>query len=137
LVTRTITSAEIKSLVASPIVLIPAPGANKIINVISIGIKYLYGGSNVFVAAAAQVIRAYYNVAGAELIGALAQNADLVGTATFYSTIIGSAYTHKTTGLIDNVPVVIVNTTATEISGNAANDNAIYVECAYFISNLS
>ena len=61
--TVVLTSSEIKNLNGTPIALVAAQGAGKVIVPVSITGKFLYGGTNVFVAAASQTVSVFYGTA--------------------------------------------------------------------------
>lgn len=135
--TKTLTSAQVKALRATPIEIIAAPGSGKGIVIVSATCKLNYGGTNVFTAGASQTIALYYNnnttiVNGS--LGNLCPNAMIVSSANKFS-INNSAFTsnNNSAGVLDNVNVAIWNTVATEITGNAANDNTISFTAAYYI----
>jgi hypothetical protein len=128
----TLTSAQIKALHGTPIQIIAAPGVGKGIIIVNSTAKFTYGGSNVFVAAAGQAISTYYNN-GANNINSQIPNGSLVGTNTTFSTNVPAVFNNVVSGVIDNVNVVAINHTATEITGNAANDNTIDIQIAYYI----
>lgn len=124
-----LTSAQIKALHATPIAVVAAPGATNFIFPISVSLSFVYGGSNVFVAGAAQTVAWYY---GTTIFASGLSNAQIVGTTntiTGTNTITpGGAAT-----LYLNQPVNLYNSVATEISGNAANDNVINYSITYRI----
>lgn len=135
--TINLTSAQIKALNATPIEFVASPGAGKIIIPLQpTQIRFNYGGSNVFVAGAAQTINLYYGTA--KSLGAVVPNATLVGTTSGYyianasmgSTITAVASCH-------NLPLNLYNPVATEISGNAANNNTISFSIVYQIGTLT
>lgn len=135
LATGTVTSAQIKAAHASPVQLIPAPGAGQTIYVVASILKYNYAGSNVFVAAAGQLMALYYSTTTLINNTTIAEvsigNAALVGTTTNVVSM-GRSNISASTAVV-NVPVNLYNVSATEISGNAANDNTITYSLLYYI----
>lgn len=139
----TLTSAQIKALHGTPIEIIPAQGAGKVIGIVHAYAKFNYGGTNVFVAGASQNVNLYYGAGTASITsvsGSLINNATLVSSSTQYS--IGDIANsngvfpiYKTTA-IENVNVSAYNSVATEISGNAANDNTITIFVLYIVLTL-
>jgi hypothetical protein len=135
-VKRKITSQEIKAINGTPITLINAPGANKIISVISCCYKYVYGGSNVFTAAASQSIGVYYTGDSVNIFGAaIVPNSTLIQTNSMFGVSPSGSKLNVSVGDVDNQGIMIKNPNATEISGNAANDNYIMIQLFYFISD--
>jgi hypothetical protein len=137
-VTRQITSQEIKALHGTPITLISAPGANRIITITNAYAKFVYGGTNVFVAGAAQYVNLYYGVTTTSAITSASQimsNSTIVGTVSKFSEVGPNLLNNQVVGVVDNVPIVLYNQNATEISGNAANDNYIMIEVFYVVSD--
>jgi hypothetical protein len=131
-VTGTLTSAQIKALRATPQTLIAAPGAGKVIVILSASAKFTYGGSNVFVAAASQTITLSYGATAVSAINTAnwLSNGDIVGTTNRWSNWSGNLTT--TYAAVSNVAIVAYNSVATEISGNAANNNTIPWSITYF-----
>lgn len=135
----TLTSAQIKALHATPIEVVAAPPAGYLICPVMIWANYVYGGSNVFTAAAGQTIGLYYG-STALITGGISilTNTQL----TTSSSLIKWAPPSNTTPL--SVPastyyatnVTVYNPSATEISGNAANDNTLYFRFMYTIIQL-
>ncbi len=136
-----LTSSQIKSLRAQPVVIVPAPGANKVVCVLGCFLKLKYGGSNAFVASASQVLRlGYIGISGTAIVTTALANTSITASAdrAAFSTI------NSNTGFVDsgnsvatNSAVVVYNSTATEISGNASNDNVIVVSVVYQIVDVS
>ena len=133
----TLTSSQIKALNATPIQMVAAQGANTVIVPISTSFKFIYGGSNVFVAGAAQTIDLYFSNSPGKIALPIIINATLVGNQTKFSIIVGDDQSRQSTGIYDNVGLFLVNPVATEISGNAANDNQVVVFLTYYIADVS
>ena len=132
-----LTSAQVKALRATPIQVVAAPGAGKFINVVTLSYKLNYGGSNVFVAGAAQTINcAYTNVSGTALSATGFLNASIVASSNQIAYLIMANQPGAAATSYENQPIVVYNTSATEISGNAANDNTITVSLTYQILTL-
>jgi hypothetical protein len=134
--TKTLTSAQIKAIHATPIEIIAAPGAGKGIFVINYSAKLVYGGTNPFTAAASQTIGLYFNnnttshVTGTNLIA----NAMITNTANAFtraSSVTG--FGNQAAGTLDNVNLAAYNSVATEISGNAAGNNTINITVYYTV----
>ena len=135
LATGTVTSAQIKAAHATPVQLIAAPGAGKAIHVVGSMLKYNYGGTNVFVAGAGQIMALYYGTAAlintAVATNIAIANALLVGTASGGMSL-GQSQNVLTAAQL-NTAVNLYNVSVTEITGNAANDNTITYSLVYYI----
>lgn len=133
--TVTLTSAQIKTLHASPIQIIAAPGSGKGIGIIATAVKLNYGGTNVFVAGASQSIDLFYNNTTTPTTFGLIPNAMIVSSANkfcFVSTNLTD--TNQAAGVLDNVNIAAYQSiSATEISGNAAGNNTIDITVVYAI----
>lgn len=129
----TLTNAQVKALHATPVQLIAAPGAGKIINVVQMTGKLAYGGTNVFTAAASQSIQAYYGTVIS--IANILNNAGVIAAASQYS-VQGGQYNSSAYASIANVAVNAYNPIVTEITGNAANDNTVPWFIVYYIVTI-
>jgi hypothetical protein len=133
---KTLTSSQIKNLHGTPIEIIAAPGSGKAIQLIAFAARFNYGGTNVFVAGAAQTVSLYLNNNTTALLGSAVSNAMIVASATKFSSLspfnVGTSV-NQVAGVVDNVNVAAYNSVATEISGNAANDNTIDIVVSYYI----
>ncbi len=131
-----LTSTQIKALRATPITLIAAQGSGNAIWLLGIITKFTYGGTNVFVAAAGQTIGVYYvGTAGLQVYTALF-NAALTGSSSSYTQVPIVNSGGNATTIFENQAVVAANTVATEITGNAANDNTITINLLYKVVTL-
>lgn len=133
--TVTLTSAQIKAIRATPIEIIAAPGSGKGIMVYSAAAKLNYGGTNVFVAGAAQTIALFYNNSTGSSIGqSPVSNAMITASVNQFAVVTQSQnLSAQSAGSIDNVNLAAKNTVATEITGNAAGNNTIDIIVTYTI----
>lgn len=131
--TGTITSAQVKALHATPIQIVAAPGSGKIIVILKMSMKLNYGGSNVFVAGASQTIDAYFGTAVSA--GTNLANGGIVAAASQIqlnsANLSAAAYASCA-----NTALNYYNSSATEISGNAANDNTLTYHVVYYIVTI-
>jgi hypothetical protein len=140
-ITGTVTSAQIKTAHGTPVVLIAAQGAGKAINVVSSTLKYVYGGSNVFVAGATQQLQLYYGTATPIQLNVnitpstIIPNSTIVGTTNFYFMGFSVLYVIVPTS-IENLALTLYNQVTTEISGNAAGNNVINYSITYYVTSL-
>ena len=131
-VTVTLTSAQIKALHATPITIIPAPAAGQMILVNQAVGQLNYGGSNAFVNAGGQNISLYFgNSTNSLASNPLMTYAQIVATSNQIAAPAGVANGPSTSILA--TAIVASQPSATEISGNAANDNTIKVDVWYQI----
>jgi len=136
-VSGSLTNAQIKALHGTPVLFLAAPGAGKVIRIVSTVGKMNYGGSNVFTAGLSQTVSLYYG-APTTSISQLVGNAQIVASSTqivgarpeFFATSTGS-YANAA-----NQAVYIYNPIATEISGNAANNNTITYSISYQVITI-
>lgn len=118
----TLTNAQVKALHATPVQIIAAPGSGNLIVVHRLVGKLNYGGTNVFTAGAAQTIDAYYGTTTS--IGTALNNTGIVASASQYQAN-GANVSAAAYATIGNSVVNLYNSVATEITGNAANNNTI------------
>lgn len=135
-VTLTLTSSQVKALHGTPIQLIAAPGAGKVIAIVSnVWSKLTYGGTSVFTAGASQTIVLSYGTT--QTIGTPMSNVGITGSATAYSNgTLAPAFSNVSAASLENIAVSLYNPVATEITGNAANNNTIGVGVVYYIITL-
>lgn len=131
----TITSAQIKVLRATPLTLIAAQGANTIITVVNVSSKYVYAGTNAFTNGQNIILR-YGNGLNAALSGNIITATSLNGTINTFGTQLGLvSQIDKAAGVLDNSLIQIANSGASEITGNAANDNTLILQIFYIVSS--
>jgi len=126
-----LTSAQVKAVRATPITIIAAPGAGKIIEILSGSAQTIYAGNNAFTGAQNLALKPKDGTTNgiATLTGAgwVDQTASEQQEFAFPSGIINSKAN------TDNQPIVLHNTGAAEITGNAAGDNTVRVDVIYRI----
>lgn len=128
----TVTSQEIKNLRATPKTIVAAPGANKIIIPVTSSYEFVYGGTSVFIAGAAQTIAGAFSTS--IVTTGVLTNAQIVAAATRIAQY--SPTVTNNVGVI-NQPFILYNTVATEISGNAEDNNVLKFSFLYYILDVS
>jgi hypothetical protein len=138
-ITGTLTNSQIKNLHGTPIQVIAAAGSGKVIACVSCWMKLIYGGTNAFTASASQQIYLTYgsgtgiNFCGSQLM----PNSAIVDTKNNYSSIgIGGSVQDIAATSLENVGIYAYNNVATEISGNAADDNTISYSITYYVITI-
>lgn len=125
-----VTSAQIKDLVANPVELIPAQGANTLINPINITGYLSYGGTSSFVDASGQGINIKIN--GMNVVNfdnfMMTSTNDLIEG---YTAVSGGVWNGIDPSTYFNQPMTLINGSGTDISGNAADDNTITIDIIY------
>lgn len=133
--TVTLTSAEVKACLATPITLLAAQGAGTVIVPVSLTGQMNYGGTNAF-SNGQNILVSFTGVTTFMISTAnLLNSSQVVATDTrvsFHSSFIQQS----SSASISNVAMVIRNGGATEITGNAANDNTITVTMKYYVLTL-
>lgn len=136
-ITGTLTNAQIKALHATPVEAIAAPGANKVLSILSCTAHLVYGGTTPFTAAVGQSIQLWYNNNTANsLTNDVLSNGMITSVASKFSNSLPASLANQSVGSIDNVNVAFYNPTATEITGNAANDTTVNWAITYSIDSL-
>lgn len=130
-ITVQLTSAEVKNLMGTPQIIIPAPAAGKIINIINGVAKLVYGGTNAFTNP--QQLDLEYN----GVVGILASTTGagfIDQTADMYNGFINQEIVTPDT--IEAKAVVLANNAGSDITGNAANDNSLIITITYQILTI-
>ena len=135
--TQTLTNAQIKALHGTPISCIAAPGAGKVIVILSIWGKLIYGGTNIFTAGASQTIGLYYGTTiPTNSFANVMSNLSIVKNSSNYCSNSSSILDQIAIASLENVALNFYNPVATEISGNAANNNTIAFDIQYYVINI-
>lgn len=130
-----LTSAQVKALRATPVTVVPAPGAGKSLEFVSALLQLNYGGANAFTGPQNLAVK-YKDSASAAVsqpitgTGFIDQATDMVTSA------LPKADAIATRAVAENQPLVLHNTGAAEITGNAANDNLLHVKVLYRVHTL-
>ncbi len=135
----TLTSAQIKACRATPITLVAAPGSGSVIVPIVVTAKFNYAGTNVFTNGMNINLR-YTNTTGQSVVNsAVIPAANIVAAASCYTikNDISTNLIATTVASVDNQLICVANTGASEITGNAANDNTLTVQLQYYIITLA
>jgi hypothetical protein len=130
----TLTNAQVKALHGTPVQAIAAPGSGKVIHVVAVAATMDYGGSNVFTAGASQTINVYYGTAVSG--GTILSNAAIVSNGSSYNSIVFPGQGAGTYANVVNTAVNIYNPIATEITGNAANNNTVSYNILYRVITI-
>ncbi len=135
-VTGQLTSAQIKALHGTPIQVVAAPGSGLFLRPISIVGSFVYGGNNVFVAGAAQAVSLFFGTTTTASFVA-ASNITLTTAANSINAN-GSFFqlTNAVRANYENLALNLYNSVATEITGNANNDNVINYSLTYQVVAL-
>lgn len=131
---RVLTSSEVKNLIATPIELIPAPGAGKVIVVVNGSGKLTYGGSEPFIIDTNYYLYLNYN-SGKQITGPAAIGNILIATENSFSTFITLVAFGSSSQFEDN-SVKITTNSPVEISGNTSNNNTVTIDCIYYIVTI-
>ena len=134
--TFSLTSSQIKNLHATPISVIAAPGSGKVIIPIQYMVKFIYGGNNAFVASASQTLTLQYGSDTTTGVVTLANNPTIISTSTSYHSNASAIILNLPSSSLENSGLSMYNPIATEISGNASNDNSINISCIYYIVQI-
>lgn len=126
----TLTNAQIKSLRSSPVTIVSAPAAGKIIAPLHLTYKFNYGGNNVFVTGGNLELRAT-GTAGL-LLNATSPILYTGSVDKLYAT----GATQAAALLTLEAQPIVITTSSSDPTGNAANDNTITYQFFYFVLTL-
>jgi len=127
----TITSAQIKAIRATPITIVAAQGAGTVIEFLSGTFFFVYGTN---VLTNPQNLALKLKDGNGTAVSAAVTAAGFLDQAASESQLVtqtnGAIYSKANS---DNQPLVLHNTGASEITGNAANDSIILVKLSYAV----
>ena len=130
-----LTNSQLKNINTTPVTLIAAPGAGKVINLIYVSGLFTYGGTNAFTGS--NTLEAYFGTAAGPLAGQFIFSSTMVGTTTAYSSPAGSATGFGSSAAqssCDNTAIVV--SAFANYGGNAAGNNTATVIAVYTILSL-
>lgn len=131
-----LTSAQIKTLRATPITIVPAAGAGYVNELIGWDAFCKYGGTNVFTNPQDLALK-YKDGTTAQISETLTSAGFLDQAASEFETGLVKKQVILAKAGVDNQPIVIHNLGASEITGNAGLDNTITVVIAYRITPIT
>jgi hypothetical protein len=134
--TGTLTSLQIKSLNATPVVAIASPGVGKVLVPVSITMKFNYAGTNPFVANTGQKVNLAW---GASSIQEIFDGNQIAATQSYFVAAPPTeqgALPVRTYAVASNSPLNWYNGAGTEVTGNAANDNTMPWQIIYYILTI-
>jgi hypothetical protein len=129
-----LTSAQVKALNVTPIQVIAAPGAGKVIWINSTITKMTYGGTNVFTTGGTVQLR-YNNGTGQIAQSQAGVTAQINSASSQYLRQVPTDLATTATTALENLSIVVFNS-GSAYAGNAANDNTFTVTCTYFITTI-
>ena len=134
----TLTSAEIKNLVAVPQTIVPAQGAGTVIIPYFVTAKLNYGGTTPFTTGGNINLSYSDGISFFLLITGFIGDPLIIATEDSYEPAIlatGSPVIF-TPSQIENIPVVFENSLGSDWGGNAANDNTVVISTQYVVLTL-
>ena len=134
--TVSLTSAEVKALLATPQEIIPAPtGGDHIIEVLACKLIYDYHDVNAFTETGVSLVLAYNDGVGQCWIGTAFEMTNFIDRTTdmMENWKRGTCVEPRTICSVINKNVVLMNVGGSEIAGNAANDNHLNIYITYRI----
>jgi hypothetical protein len=127
-----LTSAQVKALRATPITIVPAPGAGKAVVPLG-GAAFLDYGSNVFTESTDNLALRYENGSGAICSGTITSSGFITASADTMTSIVPKTDAIVAKTVCENKAIVIHNTGDGEIAGNAGADNVVRIKLTYLV----
>lgn len=132
----TLTNAQIKALRATPITLVPAPGANKMLELVSLVLE-LKAGTNALTESTANLAVKYTNGSGAQVSQTIESTGFIDQTVDTTTLGLPKIDPIAASSASLNKALVLHNLGAGEIAGNAAADATLKYKVSYRVhSNL-
>lgn len=131
----TMTATEVKALATTPITLVAAPGAGKVIHFLGAQLKLDYGGSNAFTEAGDNLGIKYTDASGVQVCTTIECTGFIDQTADTYTNAVPSADAIVAATGNENQALVLDNL-GSNFAGNAADDNALIVSVLYRVVTI-
>lgn len=132
----TLTAAQIKALRATPVELVPAQGAGRVVEFVSAVFKLNYG-SEVFTESSDNLAIRLTDGSGAIVSQSIEAGGFIDASADTYTNALAKIDTIVAATGIENEALVLHNTGDGEIAGNASNDSTIEVRVTYRVHDFS
>lgn len=126
----TLTATQVKALATTPITLVAAPGAGKVIHFLGAQLKLDYGGSNAFSEAGDNLGIKYTDASGVQVCTTIECTGFIDQTADTYTNAVPSADAIVAATGAENQALVLDNL-GSNFAGNAADDNTLVVSVLY------
>jgi hypothetical protein len=133
-VSGNLTNAQIKALHGTPVQVVAAPGLGKYVQILHAVMTLNYGGNNAFVNTGGSQIFLYFGTTQ-QIVGSLGLSQIVATSSQVDFTYAASNLGFASTSAV-NLAVNFWNASATEISGNAANDNTMSYNVVYRIVTI-
>lgn len=133
--TVSMTATEVKALATTPIELVAAPGAGKVVQFMGASLKLVYGGSNAFTEAGDNLGIKYTDASGVQVCTTIECTGFIDQTASTYTNAVPSADAIVAATGAENQALVLDNL-GSNFAGNAADDNTLEVSVAYRIVEI-
>ena len=127
--TVTITSAQVKNLLASPVEILAAPPSGYANFVVNASVKSVYGGTNAFTNA--QATRLYWGSKSGSQASGQWSTSTISQTSTRAASVVTVSSTAFPSSNIEATNIVFCNDGATDVTGNAAGNNTVKVSINY------
>lgn len=132
--TVVLTSAQVKALNVTPISIVAAPGAGKVIFIMSTITKMTYGGTNQFTTGGTVQLR-YNNGTGLIAQSQAGTTAQINAANSTYLRQVPTDIAENLTTALENLAIVAFNS-GSAYAGNAAANNTFTITVQYFITTI-
>jgi len=133
--TVSMTATQVKALATTPIELVAAPGAGKMIKFMGASLKLVYGGTNVFTESGDNLGIKYTNAAGVQVSNTIESTGFIDQAASTYTNAEPATDAIVAASAAENAALVLDNLN-NNIAGNAADDNTLEVSVAYRVVEI-
>lgn len=117
-----LTNVEINSIRSTPLIIIPAPGSGKVIQVVSCTCKMTYGGITPFATSSGSFTLRFNDSGGALIVSTVMNNVSITATSDQIAYNTSSTSSSSTDySDADNIQVIFTNSSSTEFTGGTGN----------------